>query len=90
MHKSPILIATIFAAALATSAFAQGPGGTGGGNTDATVSKGETGSTKVAAPKKTMTTTRRRRKQRRCRFWRRRRHRLRLAVQKNRCISRRV
>jgi len=57
MHKSPILIATIFAAALATSAFAQGPGGTGGGNTDATVSKGETGSTKVAAPKKTMTTT---------------------------------
>ena len=57
MHKSPILIATIFAAALATSAFAQGPGGTGGGNTDATVSKGETGSTKVAAPKKTRTTT---------------------------------
>ena len=52
MHKSPILIATIFAAALATSAFAQGPGGTGGGNTDATVSKGETGSTKVAAPRR--------------------------------------
>ena len=60
--QSSILIATIFAAALATSAFAQGPGGTGGGNTDATVSKGETGSTKVAAPKKTMTTTKKKKK----------------------------
>jgi len=53
MRRSPLILATILAAALSTPAFAQGAGGTGGGNTDATVSRGETGSTKVAAPKNT-------------------------------------
>jgi hypothetical protein len=56
MRTSSLLLTTILAAALSTPVFAQGSsggGGTGGGNTDATVSRGETGSTKVAAPKNT-------------------------------------
>ena len=63
-----LFIAAILSAALSVSAFAQtgaGSSGTGGGNTDATVSRGETGSTKVAAPKNTMTKTSKKKKAKR-------------------------